>query len=136
MQQTFTKILMLIFLLMFFAPNLKADQLAWISKEQAEKAVAFLKKNKRVILHCACCDNDPKDKFKIKNITYRHPTMGGEEQKGYYQVFVTIKVNGEWEEVGLDLAYVHVKQGSKAHCLGTVLGFECDPCIEPFAWKL
>lgn len=123
-------------LLIFTLPSLKADQLAWITEAQAKKAVEFLQKHKKVILHCACCDKDPKEKVKIKNITYRHPEMGGKVQKDYYQVFVTIKIEGEWKEIGLDLAYVHIKQGKEAHCLGKVLGFECDPCIEPFAWKL
>lgn len=136
MQRKIKQCLLLLCLLIVFTPIVKADQLAWITKTQAEKAVEFLQKHKQVILHCACCDNDPKEKVKIKNITYRHPTMAGEEQTDYYQVFVTVKVNGKLEEIGLDLAYVHIKQGKEAHCLGKVLSFECDPCIEPFAWKL
>ncbi len=136
MQKKVKQYLLFLCLLLVFTHTVKADQLAWITKEQAAKAVTFLQKHKKVILHCACCDNDPKEKVRIKNITYRHPTMAGEEQKDYYQVFVTIKVNGKWEEIGLDLAYVHIKQDREAHCLGKVLGFECDPCTEPFAWKL
>lgn len=119
----------------FCAKQTKADQLAWITETQAKKAVEFLKTQKKVILHCACCDKDPKKKVKIKNIVYRHPKMAGEVQKDYYQVFVTIKVDGKWKEVGLDLAYVHIQKGKKAFCLGKELGFDCDPCIEPFSWK-
>ena len=121
--------------LTFINNKLRADQLAWITEEQAQKAVEFLKTQKQAILYCACCDNDPKQRVKIKNITYRHPKMGGEVQKGYYQVFVTAKVDGKWQEIALDLAYIHIKKGKKAYCLGKELGFECDPCTEPFAWK-
>lgn len=128
--------LILSFLILILALPSKADQLAWITEAQAQKATEFLKTQKKVILHCACCDNDPKQKVKIKNIVYRHPKMGGQVQKEYYQVFVTIKVDGQWKEVGLDLAYVHIKKGKNTACLGKELKFDCDPCTEPFAWKI
>lgn len=121
--------------ILFFTTQTKADQLAWITEAQAQKATEFLKTQKKVILYCACCDNDPKQKVKIKNIVYRHPKMGGQVQKDYYQVFVMIKVDGKWKEVGLDLAYVHIKKGKEAFCLGKELNFKCAPCTEPFAWK-
>lgn len=131
------KLILFVFItLLFLSTQSRADQLAWISEAQAKKAVEFLKNHKQVILYCACCDNEPKEKVKIKNITYRHPEMGGKVYKEYYQVFVTIKLDGKWQEVGLDLAYVHIKKAKKAYCLGKELDFECDPCTEPFSWKV
>lgn len=116
--------------------NAKADQLAWITKAQAQKAVKLLKKQRWLVLYCACCDGDEKKKVKIKNVTYRHPLMQGKPQKEYYTVVVTAKIDGKWKEMELDLAYAHVKKKRQAHCLGKVLGFECDPCTKPFSWKV
>lgn len=130
-----SSVVLILAILLLASKSLKADQLAWITESQAKQATELLKTQNKIILYCACCDNDPKQKVKIKNVVYRHPKINGKEQKEYYQVFVTAKINGEWQEVALDLAYVHIKKGKEAHCLGKELNFECDPCTEPFSWK-
>lgn len=114
-----------------------ADQLAWISKEQAEKAVAFLKKYKQVMLYCACCNiEDPKTIVDIKDVYFRHPKMGNEEQTDVWEVVIKGKTaDGKEIETEVDLAYIHVKKGNKAVCLGKELAFECDPCVVPFDFK-
>jgi hypothetical protein len=128
--------LVLFLISIFFATQAKADQLAWITKSQAKKAVKYLKKQKEVILFCGCCDNDTKDKVSISAVSYRHPTMGGEVQKDYYEVFITVYEDGQMKEISLDLAYVYVNKKQQAACLGLELGFECDPCSDPFAWSM
>jgi hypothetical protein len=108
----------------------KADQLAWISLEQAQEATEFLKKQKQVILWCACCDNDTKSMVLIASISYKQ--VSGD----FYQVVLEGKTqDGRTITMGLDLAYVHVNVNGEAQCLGTVLEYECDPCTEPFAFR-
>jgi hypothetical protein len=108
----------------------KADQLAWISLEQAQEATEYLKKQKQVILWCACCDNDSKTMVLISSITYKQVS------DEYYQVVLVGKTaSGQTVTEELDLAYVHVNINGEARCLGTVLEYECDPCTEPFSFR-
>ena len=53
-----------------FAFNLfsKADQLAYITKAQADNAVKFLQDQDELILWCACCDNDKKQKITVNQV--------------------------------------------------------------------
>jgi hypothetical protein len=110
----------------------KADQLQWLTKDQAEKTVEYFEDNdiKRVILWCACCDNNRMEKVKVTKIYFRKA-----EDPNYYEVIIegtgadSRKINE-----AVDLAYVHIKKNKKAYCLGKELGFECDPCTTPFKW--
>jgi hypothetical protein len=109
-----------------------ADQLAYITKEQAEKTVQFIKDYgiSKLILWCACCENDIPLKVEINKVFYRY--TGYEE---YYEIVVEgRKENGDYFASTVDLAYVHIQSGSKANCLGKELGFECTPCTIPFLW--
>lgn len=110
----------------------KADQLALISREQAEKAVTYLKKEGVAILWCSCCDNDP-----IKRVTINEVFMKETDNGKYYSVVLKGRdEQGKEVEEFLDLAYVFVKKGSKGHSLGKVLKFDCDPCVKPFNWEV
>jgi len=64
------KRVLLVFLLLVSAKFIYADQLAWITEEQAMTTVDYFKENKikNVILWCACCDNDEKMKIKVTRI--------------------------------------------------------------------
>lgn len=107
-----------------------SDQLAYISKEQAENTVAFLNDEQisTVILWCACCDNDSKVKVKIDKVYYKYTGY-----ENYYQVYINGRtLDGRNIDEGVDLAYVHIKKGKKWYCLGKELGFKCDPCTKPF----
>ncbi len=107
-----------------------SDQLAWISKEQAEKTVEYFNENniKSVVLWCACCDNDSKMKVKISRIYYK--AVSG---YSYYEVWIEGKdKDGKRLKQSVDLAYVHVKKNGEYSCLGKLLEFECDPCTVPF----
>jgi hypothetical protein len=108
----------------------KADQLAYITKAQADKAVKFLQDKDELILWCACCDNDKKQKITVNHVysefvNYQH----------YFQVILEGKdENGKKVRIELDLAYVHFKKGKKAQCVGKALKFKCDPCTKAFKW--
>lgn len=112
----------------FFA---KADQLAALTREQAEKAVAYLKKESTVILWCSCCESETMNRISINEVFLKADKNGK-----YYSVIVKGR-NEEGKEVEeyVDLAYVFVKKGKKAQCLGKVLKFKCDPCTDPFDWN-
>lgn len=106
------------------------DQLAYITKEQAEKATEFLIKQKEVILYCGCCDHDRKVLIKITNVSFKHTGY-----QDFYEVTIEgIGPEGKAIKEEVDLAYIHFLKGYKAHCVGEELGFECDPCVEPFYW--
>ena len=68
MEITMKKLLLLLLLCTFISATASADQLAYLTKEQAETAVKFLKKQKRVMLFCGCCDNDPKVIVNVKKV--------------------------------------------------------------------
>ena len=73
-----------------------ADQAAYITRTQAEKAAAFLKDQKQIRHYCAPCD-DKGDR--VEEISTVEAADAG--YRGYWEV----KVNGE----GIDLAYVYVQ---------------------------
>lgn len=125
---------LLLVLAMLFSFNFAfADQLAWITLEQAQKAVEILSKEKQVIDWCACCEDGSSEKIlvNLKGVRY-------EEVTGYslYKVIISgIDSNGNDVEKAVDLAYIHIKgKDNKAHCVGTMISKECDPCTKPFKW--
>ncbi|HWA05096.1 MAG TPA: hypothetical protein VG961_01010 [Ignavibacteria bacterium] len=119
-------------ILLLIAVNVTfSDQLAWITEEQAMQTVDYLKENKvkYVILWCACCDNDTKMKIKITRVFYK----AAEGQTSYFEVWIEGKdKDGKKLKQAVDLAYVHIKKAGEWNCLGTVMGFQCDPCTKPF----
>lgn len=107
-----------------------ADQLAYITKDQAEKAAEFLKKEREVLLYCGCCDNDPATYITVTGISVKFTGY-----ENYYEVIITGRKNsGEELTVEADLAYVHVKRNGLAVAAGKILGFECDPCVDKLKW--
>lgn len=113
--------------------NAKADQLAWLSKDQAKQTVDYFNDNniKEVILFCGCCDKDIKEKVTVSKVYYRQV----KDSKEYYEVVI----EGSTPETkpvkkAVDLAYVYIKKDNKAACLGLELGFQCDPCTQPYDW--
>jgi hypothetical protein len=108
-----------------------ADQLAYITKDQAEKGAAFLRLEKEVLLFCGCCDNDRKVYLKVTGITVQHTGY-----KDYWEIIISgTNRNGENMVVEADLAYVHVNRNGKAQCAGRILNLECDPCVAEFSWE-
>ncbi|MBZ0202390.1 MAG: hypothetical protein IT281_05355 [Ignavibacteria bacterium] len=107
-----------------------ADQLQWITKDQAAETKAYFWDNeiKQVILWCACCDNDMKMLVNVEYVGYKPAS-----DPNYYEFFITgTTFDGKKIDQEVDLAYVHILRGSKWRCLGKELKFECDPCTKPF----
>lgn len=73
-----------------------ADQAAYITKEQADKTVAFLKGKEEITHFCAPCDDQSKTVETIDNVA---------AVKVDYQDYWEVQVNGK----GIDLAYVYYK---------------------------
>src|SRR5687767_4904759 len=79
------------------AVSVFADQAAYVTQKQAEKAAAFLKDKPEIRHYCAPCD-DKGDKTEAVSTV---EAVVADASKGYWEV----KVNGE----GIDLAYVYFK---------------------------
>jgi hypothetical protein len=84
--------------LFIFAATTFADQAAYVSKTQADKAVALLKKQKTVKHYCPPCD----DKGIYEEAVKKAYTMPTEVEKTYA---VYLREEGEVS----DLAYVYFK---------------------------
>lgn len=107
-----------------------ADQLSYLTKPQADPAVILLKQQQKVILWCACCDNDPKIVVIVKDIKVKET-----EDQQFYQISITgVDNSGNEQNYDLDLAYVFVKRNGKWHCAGNILDFKCNPCTKPFKY--
>lgn len=89
-----TKAVLVSIVLMVFAVAAYADQAAYITRAQAEKAAAFLKDKKQIRHYCNPCD-DKGDR--VEDIETVEAAPAG------YQQYWEVKVNGE----GIDLAYVY-----------------------------
>ncbi len=112
---------LLIFISLFFAFQASADQLAYLTKVQAEQAVTFLKKNRKVTFFCGCCDNDKPESLKITDVYFKH--TGYED---YYEVFVVVKTKNGIETRAIDLAYVWLTKSKNT--IASELALPHDPC--------
>jgi hypothetical protein len=122
------KNLLLLVTLIILSFEAKADQLAFLSKTQAEQAVELLKEQKELVLWCACCPDEQMKRVSVKNVSIRYTDV----EDFYTVVLDAIDSNGNITSEELDLAYVHFKIGNKAYNVGHILGFNCDPCTQPF----
>jgi hypothetical protein len=124
------KSIFLLFALFLISNSLSADQLAYISKADAEKAAALIK-GKTIILFCGCCTDDEAVKVKILKTEVKY--TGYED---YYEVIITYKnIEGDEITVAIDLAYVWMKYKKTTQTVGKALNLEHDPCSEPISWK-
>lgn len=130
-------------------------QLCYLLKEQAETAVNYLRLKGEMVVYAGCSNRDIARKVRIQKIALR-PSA---DKEGYFEVHVTgltvatfyiedqkiaNYTDTEMDFEGLiDIAYVHVRTGGyveastgksvwDATCLGIYLGYDCDPCIDPF----
>lgn len=103
----------------------KADQLAFISKEQAEETVAALKKVKSLTLYCGCCDNDTPQKIKVVKIYSRFTGF-----EGFYEIIVEYKTKDSdtIQKTALDLAYVWVKEKKKFITVAELMKYNYRAC--------
>jgi|GEM_PF-2102470 len=129
----------IILILVFFTLSTftsQADQLSWIRKPAAEKAVAFLEKQKEIILYCACCIVEPKMKVKLTDVYYEKAEPDNPKSP-FYKVMVkgTNVATAEPVNESIDLAYAWVKVKGNAVNLGWHLDMTCDPCSPSFSWE-
>lgn len=82
-----------------FAVNALADQAAYITRSEAEKAVAFLEDKNQIRHYCAPCD-DKGDRLE--------DIVDVKAVKVDYQNYWEVQVNGK----GIDLAYVYFRTKS------------------------
>ena len=130
---TLKKLLLLPLILISMSAS--ADQLAYLTKAQADKAIKFLNDNQvcNMILWCACCEGEPMRKAKITKYYTRYTGY-----ENYYEIVLEGQLtDGEEEYINgpVDLAYVFLRAGTQAKCLGKLLNMKCDPCTLPFEWK-
>lgn len=108
-----------------------ADQLAYITKEQATQAVETIKKMKFIFDFCGCCNITKPQKIKPKRVYKKH--TGYED---YYEVYIDyIDKNGKTVSFPLDLAYVWNKKSKKAQTIGKLLDLNHDSCTHINSWK-
>ena len=115
-------------LLFVGSSQLYADQLAYISKAEAEKAAEYLK-GKEVILYCGCCDSDIPEKVKVVKVEVVYTNY-----EDYYEVIITFVRKGELIRESIDLAYVWEKYEAATRTIGSALELKHDPCVEPIHW--
>lgn len=84
-------------LILMFALTAFADQAAYITKDQAERAVALLKDKAQIKHYCEPCDDKS---ITVQNIETIEAVPAG------YEDYWEVKVNGE----GIDLAYVYFNE--------------------------
>lgn len=107
-----------------------ADQLAYITKEQAEEAAEYLMKHPDVFLFCGCCSLVEPQKVKVVEAQALH--TGYED---YYEVEIMYEgADGEYVYERIDLAYVWRKKCFKYKTIGAVFNLEHDPCVNPKEW--
>lgn len=123
------KVIVFLFVLVFVPTFSFADQLAYLSKADADRAAALLENTKKAVLFCGCCDNAAMEQIKLKGVEVK---FTGYEQ--YYEVYVMYSYHGELKSVPVDLAYIWIKtKGVGVQTVGKALGLEHDPCKAP-AW--
>lgn len=122
-----------IFTLLFILVSVitKADQLSYLTLQEAKIATEFLIYEKEIISWCACCSNEKMNLITIQSSYYKKV----EDSEDYYQVFIYGKdTSGAEINEPFDLAYLHYNKNGTAVCLGIGLGFKCDPCTPVFKW--
>jgi len=120
------KMMLLVAILFFYVGNIFADQLAYISKAEAEQAAKLIN-GKNIILFCGCCEADTPLKVKVLKTEVRFTNY-----ENYYEVYITYKnANGETVTEPIDLAYVWILKKKKLQTVGKIMNLEHDPCLEP-----
>jgi hypothetical protein len=155
--------LAIIFLLSVgIAHSLQAQcQLCYLTKDAAIKAVEYLKMKKEAVLFAGCENGDIARHIQFTKINYRK-VIDPLRKEERFEIYAEGKVVGTFDIINqkpdnyvktemqfndvIDIAYVHISAGGyrnsdgkdvwDATCLGIYLGFECDPCIDPFDYPM
>ena len=120
------KIFAVTLILIAFCSITKADQLAYLSKTDADRGAKVIKETQSLVLYCACCSNYSVQKVEITNVTVKY--TGYEE---YYEIIIEyIDDKGNEQSEAIDLAYVWTMQNGKYVTIGQILELEHDPCSD------
>jgi len=122
---------LLLIVFVMFALGAQADQLAYISKEQAEEVAAYLNKGKTVYLFCGCCSMEKPTKVKVAKAKAKYT---GYEY--YWEVVIEWQVEGlsQLQRRSIDLAYVWQKGLFGYKTLGSRFDMDHDYCVKPNKW--
>lgn len=134
-------------------------QLCYLNAEQAQKAKEYLEIKKEIILYAGCSNDEVARKVLIEKVSFR-PVK---DKTGYYEIFVEGSIQATFNiyqqrtsnyspqnlpfDGVIDIAYAHVRAGGyrdpqsgesiwDATCLGIYLGYDCDPCVDPFDYPV
>lgn len=122
-------VLILSFIVLSFAS--RADQLAFITEEQAERAAQYIMDNPKLFLFCGCCDMKAPRKVKVVEAV---AVSAGYEN--FYEVEIMYEgEDGEYVYERIDLAYVWTKKLFKYKTLGTIMELDHDPCVYVKDWR-
>lgn len=115
---------------LFVSMAASADQLAYITKEQAEEAAEYLMDHPNILLFCGCCSLVEPQKVKVVEAQALH--TGYED---YYEVEIMYEgEDGEYVYERIDLAYVWRKKLFGYKTIGQIMNLEHDPCVNPKKW--
>tara|TARA_R110002096_G_scaffold206192_9_gene392379 strand:- start:834 stop:1289 length:456 start_codon:yes stop_codon:yes gene_type:complete len=127
-----------------------ADQLAYISKADAERAAEHIQDQQLIITYCSLCDNEPVELWHVQETKVAHTGY-----ENYFEVIVKARRiltsarvfnSGEYtepveldyvghpesalEELKLDLAYVYTASDGAWLCVGKLLEMDCEILVE------
>lgn len=120
-----------LFLCLFLASQSRADQLAYITKSEADAAVGLISGMKSLVLFCGCCDDDIPVQVKPLKVYARFTNY-----EEYYEVVIEyINEEGVLTTEAIDLAYVWKKKGKRYTTIGKLLKLEHNPCAQPYDRK-
>ena len=110
----------------------QADQLAYLSKADAYRAVEMINKMSYVYLFCGCCSIIEPVKVKVINAYCLH--TGYED---YYEVSIVYEETGKGGDkvTTIDLAYVWKKKLFGYKTIGKLLKLEHDHCVQLNDWS-
>ena len=100
-----------------------ADELRFLSKKDASKAVKFLHKQTQLYLFCGCCTTSDKEL-----ITFVSARIKDDGQKMFEVTMTYRNAKGELKQKEVDLANVWVKEKKRAATVGQELELPHDLC--------
>ena len=127
------KLVLLIIAFICISFSAVADQLEYMSLEQAKAAVKLLQKQKYVLLYCSNCAEDYTQKVyvKLESVSYRYTNY-----MDYYEVLVEgVDANGNKVSETIDLAYAYVQKKKEGYCICDVLKYDCSVVEPKVKWE-
>ena len=110
----------------------QADQLAYLTKEQAEEVAAYLNKKNEIYLFCGCCAI-----VEPQRIIVDHAEAVYTGYEDYWEVEIAYEYTDEktyFKRKKLDLAYVWKKGLFGYKTLGKKFKLDHDPCVNIKDW--